>query len=258
MRLRRVTPFLLATVLLTGGLTCGLRVSGGPAGAAVASGGAAAPEAKSSSKPALANAMATPRAEPLRAGVGRDHMPQRVSPDAAALVAEIAELQMLAEGTELELDSRQWSAFAEVTLRMEAVQRNFEAEIAKATELAPGRYRLEIPGYAAAGTALRAKFVAALGLELGDGVAAEILDQLGARLEGRFGGFGVSLQTLDIEAGAPGTLADCEVTRTVTYWKSAAGGEQLAERRETHLPAWEDPSGERWGALLRRCGLAGS
>jgi hypothetical protein len=43
---------------------------------------------------------------------------------------------------------------------------------------------------------------------------------------------------------------DVEVTRTVTYWNRTETGEQLVTRRETHLPAWEDPAGLKWGALL--------
>jgi hypothetical protein len=184
--------------------------------------------------------------------------PVKLAADDAAAVAEMAELQILAEGTGLVLDSAQWAKLAGVTLDVQTIRQNYEAEIARTTAVAPGRYRVEIPGYASAGATLRAKFYAALGRELGETIAADVIEKLGARLEGHFGGFGVSLQTLEVATTSAG--GDLEITRTVNYWNRAEEGERLVTRRETHLPAWEDPSGERWGALLAvvmRGGAAG-
>ena len=174
----------------------------------------------------------------------------RLSDDDAALVAEVGALQLLAQGTGLELESAQWSALAAATLDTQAVRQAFEAEIATTTQLGPQRYRMEIPGYAAAGAALRAKFYARLGAELGEGIAADIADKFGSALEGYLGAFGVSLQTLEIVGDPRAGMADVEVTRTVTYWSRTEAGERVVTRRETHLPAWEDPEGLKWGAML--------
>ena len=41
-----------------------------------------------------------------------------------------------------------------------------------------------------------------------------------------------------------------QVERVAKYWNSVDGAERLSTRREVHLPAVEDPTGESWGALL--------
>lgn len=176
-----------------------------------------------------------------------------LTPDAAALTAEIAELQMLAADSGLELQTRQWAALATATLKIQAIRQAFEATIATAAPLAEGRFRVEIPAYAAAGDALRARFQAELREQLGEANAAEVLQQIGARLEGRFAGFGVSVQTLDIVVDRSGGGGDV-VTRTVNYWNGVAGGERLTTRRETHFPDREDPTGELWRPLLALVG----
>ena len=176
--------------------------------------------------------------------------PHQLSSDAAALVVEMCDLQLLALDTHLDLNSRQWSAFAAVVLRNQSVRQNYEAQIATSRLIAPGQYRVEIPAYASAGDLLRKKFNAELRTELGEATAAEVLANLGARLEGRFAGFGVSVQTLDITGNPSESLGDVQVTRTVTYWNSVDGGDRLTTRRETHFPAFEDPTGDSWIALL--------
>ena len=176
--------------------------------------------------------------------------PVTLAADATTLTAEAIALQLLAENTELELTSRQWMAFAAVTANIQAVRQAYEASIATARVLEPGRYRMEIPVYAAAGDALRERFHAELREQLGEANAAEILARLGARLEGHFAGFGVSVQTLDITGDVRNASADCEVTRTVKFWNSVEGENHLTTRRETHFPAREDPVGESWGPLL--------
>lgn len=175
-----------------------------------------------------------------------------VSEDDAAVVGEVAELQMMATGMELTLTPEQWSAFAEVSLETQAVRLNYEAEIATRRTSSGGGVELDIPMYADAGDALRQRFEARLGERLGVDTTAEILSTIGTKLEGHFAGFGVAAQTLVIR-GDPRS-ADCEVIRTASYWNAAEGGAQLSSRRETHLPAWEDPSGVRWAALLARAG----
>ena len=176
--------------------------------------------------------------------------PYELSVDASALVAEMCDLQLLAHGTGLALNSRQWSTFAAVVLRTQAIRQTYEAQIATSKAVAPGKYRVEIPVYPGAGDVLREKFNAELRTELGQAIAANVLAKLGDRLEARFAGFGVSVQTLDIVADPRGTLSDLQVTRTVTYWNSVAGTDQLTTRLEMHFPALEDPTGDSWSALL--------
>ncbi len=177
-------------------------------------------------------------------------IPHRLSEDASALVAEMCDLQLLAHGTDLALDSRQWSAFAGVVLRAQAVRQTYEARIATSTVIAPGQYRLEIPVYANAGDLLRENFNAELRTELGEATATDVLAKLGGKLEARFAGFGVSAQTLDITAKPDASLSDIQITRTVTYWNSVEGSDHPATRREIHFPAYEDPTGDSWSALL--------
>jgi hypothetical protein len=175
---------------------------------------------------------------------------QTLPADATALVAEVADLQLLACGSDLELEPAQWQALAAVTLEIQAVRHAYEATIATAAVLAPGRYRVEVPLYAAAGDALRARFHQELGEQLGEADAARVLAQIGARLEGRFGGFGVSAQTLEVTGEPWAAMTDWEVTRTVRFWNSVEGQNRLTTRRETFWPGQEDPTGESWGPLL--------
>lgn len=176
--------------------------------------------------------------------------PHQLSADASALVAEMCDLQLLAHGTDLALNSRQWSALAEVVLRAQAVRQTYEARIATSTVIAPGQYRLEIPVYANAGDLLRESFNTELRTELGETTATDVLAKLGDKLEARFAGFGVSAQTLDITAKPDASLSDIQITRTVTYWDSVEGSNHPTTRREIHFPAYEDPTGDSWSALL--------
>ena len=185
-----------------------------------------------------------------RSMISSPAMPHQLSDDATALVAEMCDLQLLAHDTPLALNSRQWSVFAAVVLRNQAIRQNYEAQIATSKSVAPGQYRVEIPAYASAGDVLREKFNTELRTELGETTAANVLAELGDRLEGRFAGFGVSVQTLDITATSSGAPSDVQVTRTVTYWNSVEGSDRLTTRRETHFPAFEDPTGDSWSALL--------
>ena len=162
-----------------------------------------------------------------------------------AVVAELIELRQMAEGTGLELAPEQWVALAAVTRRTQLVRSRVEAEIGAVEAVAPGRWRMDVPGYAAAGAAMRARFFGEIGEALGAGVAAEVIDRLGPALEGYFAGFGVSLQTLDIAADPRGAAGDWQVTRTVAYSKNAMGGDQVAVRRETYFAQREDPVVER-------------
>jgi hypothetical protein len=180
----------------------------------------------------------------------RSGAPVAMSEDDAALLVEMSELRLLSQGANLELTGGQWSALAAVTLGIQAIRQAYEAQIATSTVVGPGRFRVEIPMYASAGDAIRARFLAGLQMELGETTAAEIVGKLGSRLEGHFAGFGVGVQTLDITGDPRGARPECEVTRTVKYWNSVEGGDRLTTRRETHFPGWEDPSGESWGPLL--------
>jgi hypothetical protein len=175
--------------------------------------------------------------------------PISLAGDMAALVAEQAELRQLAD-PELWLTEAQWSDLAAITLHHQAVRQAFEATLARVRPAPGGGYRLEIPAYPAAGDALRARFHAELAEKLGAGTSAAIVAHLGDRLEGRFGGFGLSVQTVEFTPAADGAGLDYAVTRTITYWKRDAPPDQPTTRRETHYPGREDPTGHTWGPLL--------
>lgn len=182
--------------------------------------------------------------------------PQMLSDDAGMLVAQMCALHLLADGTDLALDSNQWSAFATVVLRFQAIRHTYEASIATLRIVARGQYRVEVPVYAGVGEELREQFSAELCGAIGEAKAREIMVKLGDRLEGTFAGFGLSEQTIDIttmSAGDPGGLL---VTRTARYWNTAEN--IAATRGETHLPALEDPTGDNWGALLALVNTAGT
>jgi len=200
-----------------------------------------------SEKPAVISAKASTS---TFAAISTTAKPLQLSSDATALLAEMCDLQLLAHGTGLNLNSRQWSAFASVVLRNQAIRQTYEAEIATSKVVAPGQYRVEIPAYADVGDGLRGKFITDLRTALGETVAVNVLTELGDRLEARFAGFGVSMQTLDITGNPQGTLADIQITRTVTYWNSVDGNDRPTTRREIHFPASEDPTGDSWSALL--------
>lgn len=242
MRLRRVAPTLLVALVITGAVI-GLWPAGKDDEAVV---NMRAP--RSEVRPVVVE---SPRVveflQPAIATSISTAMPAvEASAGTTAHVAEMVALQMLAQGTELELSARQWAELANVTAEIQAVRHAYEASIAVATGREPGRSRIEIPAYAAAGDALRARFHTSLREQLGDANAVEILERLGARLEGHFAGFGVSVQTLEV-SGAPAEFA---VTRTIQFWNSVDGHDRLTTRRETHFPRQEDPAGESWGPLL--------
>ena len=254
MRFRRAATLLLAALLFIGGVSCGLHFVGDA--------GRAAEAGMARGSPAEVNTHVTRNAEFSRRPLAFvQAVALRVSDrlarvfvtraEEAALIGEMSQLHLLAEDSGLELNPAQWERFAAVTLQLQAVRQEFEAQIAHVTAVAPGRYQVEIPDYAAAGGALRRKFYATLGAELGEAVAADIADRLGGGLEGYFGGFGVSRQTLEVSAPSGGA-AEVEVTRTITYVKDLDGAPRVITRRETVFPGWEDPAGERWGALLAR------
>jgi hypothetical protein len=182
--------------------------------------------------------------------------PVRMAAQDAARLNEEIELRTLAQTSGLELSETQWRTFAEVTLFHQAIRHAYEAEIASVSVTSTGMKRLEIPVYGAAGDALRELFLSSLRRELGAGVAAEIENKIGARIEARFAGFGVALQTLDFQPDATADNAGTTVTRTVAFWNSAAGEEHLSTRKETFFPELEDPSGDQWGPLLARVDLA--
>lgn len=182
--------------------------------------------------------------------------PQQLPDDANVLVTEMCGLQLMSEGADLALNSNQWAAFAKVMLRFQAIQHTYEAKIADLQEIGPGHYRAEIPLYAKAGDKLREEFSTELRAELGEPMACEVMAKLGDRLERRFAGFGVSVQTLDITTNPAGKPNDIQVTRTVSYWNSVDGSDRLTTRREIYFPALEDPTGDSWSALLAKVGVA--
>jgi hypothetical protein len=256
MRLRRVAPVLLMAALLAGGAASGFRSFADSRAEKPHNAVTPARERDGRASIAASEAAALSQERRIEAiARARTGAPATLNGDEAALLAETSELQLLAAGTDLALDSAQWTKLASVALELEAVRQTYEAEIASAVAVAPGKFRVEIPSYAAAGAALRAKFYAELERALGTAVAADVADKIGARLEARFGGFGLSVQTLDIAADSNRGLADCVVTRTVTYAMPDAGGERVMKRQEMFMPAAEDPTGERWGPMLARLAM---
>lgn len=173
-----------------------------------------------------------------------------LSPEESVLFTTLCDLHLLAGETELDFTTKQWSRLAEIVVQTQAVRHHYEATIAVATETAPGRYRLEIPAYTAAGDELRRRFLADLEAGLGPEAAAEVTQKLGRQLEGRFAGFGVGTQTLDITGNPALKPADVQVARTARYWNSVDGNDRVTTRREVTFPASEDPTGENWNALL--------
>lgn len=165
-----------------------------------------------------------------------------------ALFGQQGDLQLLAEGTELKLSGRQWTALAAAVVQLQAVRHSYEAEILAGR--LPGPAPDRDSAYPEAGDELRRQLHRELRATLGEAVATDVIAKLGGRLEGHFAGFGVSDQTLEIvgdPAGAPGAV---QVEREARYWNSVDGRDRLTTRREVHLPAIEDPAGETWHALL--------
>lgn len=191
----------------------------------------------------------TPRT-PAPVPAGRGGPVAELSEDAAAHFAALCQLKLLAADTELDLSHREWAKLTEAVTQAQAVRLAYEAEIARTEEVAPGRFRVEIPAYAAAGDELRRRFEAELRAGLGDAVAAEVREKLGSKLEGRFAGFGVSAQTLEITGDPRRAPGDVTVQRTASYWNSVEAGERATTRHETILPAAEDPTGATWSPLL--------
>lgn len=169
-----------------------------------------------------------------------------------AQFSTLIDLQLAAAdlGVDLDLTTKQWQALAAAVVQAQTVRHHYEATIAQTATLAPGHYRVEIPAYASAGDELRRQFLADLERGLGREGTDEVMQKLGRTLEGRFAGFGVGAQTLEI-TGDPRNLSDeVQVERVAKYWNSVDGADRVSTRREVHLPAVEDPTGESWGALL--------
>lgn len=183
---------------------------------------------------------------------------EALSADASMLVATMCDLQLMAAGSDLPLGEKDWPVLADVVMRNQAIQHTYEAQIATVRAVAPGRYRAEIPAYADAGEELRERFAADLRAELGEPAAGVVLAKLGARLEARFAGFGLSVQTLDITVDPAGGLDDVQIARVATYWDSVDGRNRLSTRREIYFPKQEDLTGDNWAALLAKVSAAGA
>jgi hypothetical protein len=173
-----------------------------------------------------------------------------LSADSSAALAEQVALQQFAGAAALPLTPEQWATFAEVSSHYQAVRQAYEATLATVTSAERGHVRMEIPAYSSAGDALRAQLYGELREKLGAAASAAIAQRLGGALEGHFGGFGLSVQTLDFVAASGAADNDYQVTRTVKYWNSDETSDRLITRRETHFPGLEDPSGHRWGPFL--------
>jgi len=175
--------------------------------------------------------------------------------DAARFVA-LCQMRLLAAEADLDLSHDEWARLTGVVTHAQAVRMHYEAGIASVTEIAPGRYRVEIPAYPDAGDELRRRFLAELRETLGEAIAGEVMAKLGSRLEGRFAGFGVSNQTLEITGDPVGAPGDVKVERITHFWNSVKADDLISTRRDVHLPAAEDPMGEQWTPLLALVGKA--
>lgn len=249
MMTRRMLPWALATVLLIGGSD---RWRTQPRFSPFAPGEARVVYFDTSDQPAAARPSAQPDGERSKA-VAATAPVRELDAGASAVVGEVAALQALAAVGSVPLSPDQWRTLAEVTLHHQAIRQAYEAGIAELTARSATTARLVIPAYPDAGDALRGRLRAEILARLGPAVGGEVLRQLGPALEGHFGGFGVSTQTLEFSAGADGGGADYAVTRTVRYWNGSATGpdsERLRTRRETFFPALEDPEGHAWGPFL--------
>lgn len=175
--------------------------------------------------------------------------PLPLSRDGASLLVDELALRQLAHAADLELTAQQWTDLAIVTSYYQAVRQAHEAGIAEVSCVGERRFRMRIPPYPEVGDALRDDFFAAVRGHLGDAAAERVVRQIGHTLEGYFGGFGISAQTLEFVgegSGAPDYL----VTRTVTFWNRVANEDRLSTRSEFHVPAAEDPTGRTWGPFL--------
>lgn len=190
--------------------------------------------------------------ETATSGSGTARVVEQLPASESTQFTTLIELQLAAADMNLDLDltTKQWQAFAAAVVQAQAVRHNFEATIGTAKEVAPGRYRIDIPAYAAAGDELRRQFLTDLERGLGKESATEVARVFAHRFEGSFAGFGVSAQTLEVTGDPAASSANVEILRTVRYWDSIDGRERVTTRREVHFPSDEDPSGERWNALL--------
>lgn len=175
---------------------------------------------------------------------------EQLSSGEAAQFATLCDLHLMAGETELDLTTKQWDAFAVVVMQAQAVRHHYEAQIATVREIAPGRHRVEIPPYAAAGDELRRQFAADLETAVGLAAATEIMDKLGRKLDDRFAGFGIGMQTLEITGDPARSPADVQIARTAKFWNSIDGPDWTKTQKEVHIPGAEDPTGETWNALL--------
>lgn len=174
----------------------------------------------------------------------------KLSPKAAAEFAAVCQVRLLAADLELDLSHREWTRLAAAVTETQAVRLAYEAEIAQVVPIAPGRHRLVIPAYAAAGDELRRRFHADLREQLGEDVAADVLAKLGRQLEGSFAGFGVGTQTLEITDDPQGAPGEVTVERRASYWNSIEGTDRVTIRRDVTMPTAEAGGAESWSALL--------
>lgn len=168
----------------------------------------------------------------------------------SAQFATLCDLHLMAGETELDLTSKQWEAFAVVFMQAQAVRHHYEAQIASVHEIAPGRCRVDIPPYVAAGDELRRQFAADLEAAVGRAAATEIMDKLGRKLDDRFAGFGIGTQTLEITGDPVRSPAGVQIASTAKFWNSVDGPDWTKTRKEVVFPDAEDPTGETWSALL--------
>lgn len=198
---------------------------------------------------------ATPGAATM--GQNAPRPPEQLSSSDAAQFATLCDLHLMAGETELDLTSKQWDAFVVVVMQAQAVRHHYEAQIATVREIAPGRHRVEIPPYAAAGDELRRQFAADLETAVGRAAASEIMDKLGRKLDDRFAGFGVGTQTLEITGDPTRSPANVQIASTSKFWNSIDGPDWTTTRKEVLFPDAEDPTGETWSALLALVSTAG-
>jgi hypothetical protein len=116
-----------------------------------------------------------------------------------------------------------------------------------------------VPTYSDVGDDLRTVYYGALRTQLGDAVATNIQQALGAELETMFGDFGASEQGFEVAVDHTATGAEYTVNSTAVFWiaptptptPAGASNAMFAVHRETHLLPIEDPAGTTWGDFVR-------
>jgi|GEM_PF-3897600 len=169
------------------------------------------------------------------------------------------ELSQLAALHQISLTPEELKAFAAITTAAQSARHRYEASIAQVLPRHSDRLEMVVPMYSEVGDDLRTVYYQALRTQLGESLAAQIQQVLGADLETMFGDFGASEQGLEVAVDHTSAGPAYTVNSTAVFWvaptptPTPAGvtNTLFAVHRETHLLPIEDPSGTTWGDFVR-------